>query len=33
VEEGRLKDAAFIDGEWVDVVLMAALRPKPARQH
>ncbi len=29
VEEGRLKDGAFIDGEWVDVVLMAALRPGP----
>lgn len=29
-EEGRLKDAAFIDGEWVDVVVMAALRPQPA---
>ena len=26
-EEGRLQDAAFIDGEWVDVVPMAALRP------
>jgi RimJ/RimL family protein N-acetyltransferase len=26
-EEGRLKDAAYIDGEWVDVVPMAALRP------
>ena len=29
-EEGRLKDGAFIDGEWVDVLLMAALRPGPA---
>lgn len=29
-EEGRLKDAAFIDGEWVDVIVMAALRPRPA---
>jgi RimJ/RimL family protein N-acetyltransferase len=26
-EEGRLRDAAFIDGEWVDVVPMAALNP------
>jgi RimJ/RimL family protein N-acetyltransferase len=26
-EEGRFKDAAFIDGEWVDVVPMAALNP------
>jgi RimJ/RimL family protein N-acetyltransferase len=26
-EEGRLKDGAFIDGEYVDVVLMAAIRP------
>lgn len=26
-EEGKLEDAAFIDGEWVDVVPMAALRP------
>ena len=25
-EEGRLQEAAFIDGEWVDVVPMAALR-------
>jgi RimJ/RimL family protein N-acetyltransferase len=29
-EEGRLQDAAFIDGEWVDVVPMAALRPSRA---
>ena len=29
-EEGRLKHGAFIDGEWVDVILMAALRPRPA---
>jgi RimJ/RimL family protein N-acetyltransferase len=28
-DEGRMKDAAFIDGEWVDVVVMAALRPRP----
>ena len=26
-EEGRLTHAAFIDGQWVDVVIMAALRP------
>jgi len=26
-EEGRLMDAAFIDGEWVDVIPMAALNP------
>jgi len=26
-EEGRLTHAAFIDGNWVDVVIMAALRP------
>ena len=26
-EEGRLTHAAFIDGHWVDVVIMAALRP------
>jgi RimJ/RimL family protein N-acetyltransferase len=31
VEEGRLKDAAYIDGEWVDVVVMAALRPTQNR--
>lgn len=30
-EEGRLKDAAFIDGEWVDVIPMALLRPRPQR--
>jgi len=27
-EEGLLKDAAFIDGEWVDVVPMATIRPQ-----
>lgn len=27
-EEGRLKDAAYIDGEWVDVIPMAILKPK-----
>jgi RimJ/RimL family protein N-acetyltransferase len=26
-EEGRLTHAAFIDGHWVDVIIMAALRP------
>ncbi len=26
-EEGRLTHAAFIDGQWVDVVIMGALRP------
>jgi [ribosomal protein S5]-alanine N-acetyltransferase len=26
-KEGRLRKAAFIDGEWVDLVLMAACRP------
>jgi RimJ/RimL family protein N-acetyltransferase len=31
LEEGRLKDAAFIDGEWIDVVPMAALNPQAAR--
>lgn len=30
-EEGLLKDAAYIDGEWVDVVPMAALRPDARR--
>lgn len=28
VEEGRLRDAAYIDGEWVDVIPMAVLRPQ-----
>jgi [ribosomal protein S5]-alanine N-acetyltransferase len=28
--EGRLREAAFIDGRWCDVVLMGALRPVPA---
>ena len=27
-EEGRLVRAAFIDGKWADVVIMAALRPE-----
>lgn len=27
-EEGRLKDAAYIDGEWVDVIPMAVLKSK-----
>jgi hypothetical protein len=26
-KEGRLKKAAFIDGEWVDLILMAICRP------
>jgi ribosomal-protein-alanine N-acetyltransferase len=26
-KEGRLKKAAFIDGEWVDLILMAMCRP------
>jgi RimJ/RimL family protein N-acetyltransferase len=30
-KEGLLKKAAFIGGGWVDLVLMAALRPAPAR--
>jgi RimJ/RimL family protein N-acetyltransferase len=28
VIEGTLREAAFIDGQWRDVVAMAALRPK-----
>ncbi|MGH8149556.1 MAG: GNAT family N-acetyltransferase [Steroidobacteraceae bacterium] len=28
VEEGVLRRAAYIDGEWVDVVMMAILRPR-----
>jgi RimJ/RimL family protein N-acetyltransferase len=31
-KEGVLKKAAFIGGSWVDLVLMAALRPAPMRQ-
>jgi [ribosomal protein S5]-alanine N-acetyltransferase len=27
-EEGRLSQAAFIDGQWTDVIIMAALRPE-----
>ena len=27
-EEGRFKDGAFIDGEWIDVIPMAALNPR-----
>jgi len=30
-KEGLLRKAAFIGGDWVDVVLMAALRPAPKR--
>jgi RimJ/RimL family protein N-acetyltransferase len=29
-QEGLLKDAAYIDGDWVDVVPMAAIRPSAA---
>ena len=29
--EGCLREAAFIDGQWRDLVLMGALAPKPAR--
>jgi [ribosomal protein S5]-alanine N-acetyltransferase len=29
-EEGRLRQACFIDGAWIDVVLMALLRPDRA---
>jgi RimJ/RimL family protein N-acetyltransferase len=31
-KEGVLRKAAFIGGGWVDLVVMAALRPAPARQ-
>jgi RimJ/RimL family protein N-acetyltransferase len=31
-KEGLLKKAAFIGGAWVDLVLMAALRPAPIRR-
>jgi [ribosomal protein S5]-alanine N-acetyltransferase len=31
-KEGLLRKAAFIGGGWVDVVVMAALRPAPVRQ-
>ena len=31
-EEGLFRDAAFIDGQWVDVVPMAALNPASARR-
>jgi RimJ/RimL family protein N-acetyltransferase len=31
-KEGLLRKAAFIDGEWIDVILMAALRPSRSRQ-
>jgi RimJ/RimL family protein N-acetyltransferase len=31
--EGILKQAAFIDGEWCDVAVMAALRPDAPRLH
>ncbi len=32
-EEGRFEAGAYIDGEWVDVIPMAMLRPKPAASH
>jgi [ribosomal protein S5]-alanine N-acetyltransferase len=28
-KEGRMRKAAFIGGEWVDLIMMAALRPRP----
>jgi RimJ/RimL family protein N-acetyltransferase len=31
--EGRLKKFFFIDGAWVDVLLMAAFRPSRQRRH
>jgi len=31
-KEGRLRKASFIGGAWVDLVLMAALRPPPSRR-
>jgi len=31
VEEGRLRQANFMDGKWVDVVIMGALRPDNVR--
>jgi RimJ/RimL family protein N-acetyltransferase len=31
-KEGLLRKAAFIDGDWVDTVLMATLRPARTRQ-
>lgn len=31
-QEGRLRKAAFIGGEWVDLILMAALRPAQKRR-
>ncbi len=31
-KEGVLRKAAFIGGNWVDLVVMAALRPAPARR-
>lgn len=31
-KEGLLRKAAFIGGSWVDLVLMAALRPAPSRK-
>jgi RimJ/RimL family protein N-acetyltransferase len=31
-KEGRMRRAAFIGGDWVDLILMAALRPAQRRQ-
>jgi diamine N-acetyltransferase len=31
-KEGRMRKAAFIDGDWVDLILMAALRPAQSRR-
>jgi RimJ/RimL family protein N-acetyltransferase len=31
-KEGRMREAAFIGGEWVDLILMAALRPRQAKR-
>jgi RimJ/RimL family protein N-acetyltransferase len=32
-EEGMMRDAAFIDGKWCDVAMMAALNPARTRVH
>ena len=31
IEEGRLRQASFMDGRWTDVLIMAALRPDNVR--
>jgi RimJ/RimL family protein N-acetyltransferase len=31
-KEGRMRKAAFIDGDWVDLILMAVLRPSQSRR-